>query len=115
MSYIRTGMESSPPCSECRAIARELAEAYAEAWDSADPHARRAWTAIIKMRSEEDAQRAEELLRSMPPRSDLRAAAEFNEVRRLRKLQNTPIMLALNKKYSHESRTGHRVNPEIVF
>lgn len=50
-------------CDECEAIARELAEAYAEAWASSDQHTKDAWTSVYKLigRTEEDAERAENL------------------------------------------------------
>jgi hypothetical protein len=55
-------MQSSESCRECNTIAEELAMAYKQAWDSADPATRRAWTAIYKMNTEENVQRVEELM-----------------------------------------------------
>ena len=80
--------------------------AYADAWDSADPHTRRAWSAIRKMKTEDDVQRVEELLLSKPPR-DFRGPLEINAM--LRWLKQNPILLALQKKDAHETRTGHKV------
>jgi hypothetical protein len=62
-------MQSSESCRECNTIAEELAMAYKQAWDSADPATRRAWTAIYKMNTEEDVQRVEELMQDRPHRT----------------------------------------------
>jgi hypothetical protein len=99
-------MERTAPCRECDAIAEELALAYAEAWDSADPHSRRAWRALLSMRTEDDVQRAEELLQSKP-QAGLRDTVELGEL--VRKLSRSPILCALQKKAAHETRTGHKV------
>ena len=97
-------MEIPLTCSECQAIVRELAEAYAEAWDAADPGTQQAWSACQKMigGTEEDVQRAEELTRRIPPR------ANFDD-QYLLGLQRTPLFRAWQKKYAHESRTRHTV------
>ena len=99
-------MESRAPCRECHAIADELALAYAEAWDSADPHTRRAWKAIHKMRTEDDLQRAEELLQSKPQPGS-RGTLDVGEM--VRRLSRSPILRAQQKKAAHETRTGHKV------
>jgi hypothetical protein len=100
-------MENAAPCHECHAIADELALAYAEAWDSADPHTRRAWKAIQKMRTEDDVQRAEELLQTKS-QPGVRGVSDLGEM--VRRLSRSPILRALQKKAAHELRTGHKVS-----
>jgi hypothetical protein len=97
-------MESSEPCRECKTIAEELAMAYKQAWETADPATRRAWTAIRKMSTEEEMQRVEELLQSRP-RLNTQSSLAPNAV--LRHLEN-PILRTLLKKDAHECSTGHR-------
>lgn len=83
-------------CSECQAIARELSEAYAEAWANADHQTREASLAVQKLLggTEEDAERAEELVANAKP-LDYRQR----------------IQRALLKKYTHQARTGHKIPP----
>ena len=101
-------MESSSPCRECESIARKLVEAYVEAWESADLQTRQAWRAIRNMRTEQDVSLAEESMSQ--PRPGFRGPAEPGELMRwLRRLTNSPIMLALRKKDAHESSSGHKV------
>jgi len=59
-------MASCNDCDECRALAQDLRDAYADA--SSNPAVRDAWLATHKMigGTEEDAQRAEELLKALP-------------------------------------------------
>ena len=97
-------MATSECCPECKTIARELATAYMQAWDTADPATRRAWTAIRKMNTEEDVQRLEGLLQG-PPRRALKVAG-LNEV--LGHPEN-PILRVMLKKDAHECSTGHRI------
>jgi hypothetical protein len=80
-------------CDECKAIAQELREAYAEAWDSSDQVSKDAWLATYQMigGTEDDATRAEELV----------PVAQFQEPRRINQ--------ALHKKFAHEARSGHKV------
>ena len=61
-------MASSNECDVCRALARDLSDAYADFWASSDQAVREAWLATHKMigGTEEDAQRAEELLKALP-------------------------------------------------
>jgi hypothetical protein len=88
-------MKSPEPCRECKTIAEELAMAYAQAWDSADPATRRAWTAIRKMSTEEEVQCVEELLQGRPRRNTQHFG---NSIQRI-----------LLKKDAHERNTGHRI------
>ena len=87
-------MGRSIPCDECEAIAREVASAYAEAWASSDQNTKDAWTAVYKLigGTEQDAEKAEELT----------TRARFRDP--------LTINRALQKKFSHEARTGHRIS-----
>jgi len=86
-------MNNFAACKECEAIALELREACADAWISSDEESRDAWIATYKLigGTEEDAVRAEELV----------AAAQFLEPLRINR--------ALEKKFAHEARSGHKV------
>jgi hypothetical protein len=86
-------MTNPASCDECEAIARELDEAYLEAWISSDQTTRDAWIATYKLigGTEEDAARADELI----PRARIR-----NPLR---------IRQALVKKFTHEARSRHKV------
>lgn len=61
-------MASSNDCDECRALAQDLRDAYADVLASSDQAVRDGWLATYKMigGTEEDAQRAEELLKPLP-------------------------------------------------
>jgi hypothetical protein len=61
-------MATSNECDACRALAQDLRDAYADFWASSDQAVRDAWLATHRMigGTEEDAQRAEELLRALP-------------------------------------------------
>jgi hypothetical protein len=98
-------MENSESCRECKIIAEELAMAYTQAWDTADPATQRAWTAIRKMNTEEEVQRVEELLQGRSRRST-QSSLGFNDV--VRHPEN-PILRVLLKKDVHECSTGHRI------
>jgi hypothetical protein len=54
-------------CRECETIARELGEAYADAWASCDRQTKEAWVAVYRMigGTERDAESAEELTRKI--------------------------------------------------
>jgi hypothetical protein len=62
-------MASLHKCQECRAIAQALRDAYEDAWAASGQKLRDAWLATQKMieGTEEDAQRAEELLQAVAP------------------------------------------------
>jgi hypothetical protein len=104
-------MKSPEPCRECQIIAEELATAYAQVWDTADPAMRRAWTAIRKMSTEEEAQRVDELLQSWPgfnrQNSIGQTSLGINHV--LPQYPDNPILRVLWKKAAHECQTGHRI------
>jgi hypothetical protein len=80
-------------CDECEAIAEELGEAYADAWFSADQVSKDAWIAVRTLigGTEQDAVRAEEVI--------LRARFQ-NPLR---------INQALQRKFAHEARSGHKI------
>ena len=86
-------MNNRASCHECEAIARELGEAYAEAWISCDQASRDAWVAMYQLvgGTEEDLLRAEELI----------SHARFQDLRRLHR--------ALRRKLVHEARSGHKI------
>jgi len=73
---------------------RELAEAYAEQWAQSDQPTRDAWQAFYRMigGTEEDAKRAEELVRG----------AKFQD--------RTRIKLAVKKMLRHRAQTGHKLS-----
>jgi len=83
-------------CEECKAIAQELSEAYADAWASSDQASRDAWTATYRLigGTEEDAERAEALV----------PAARFRDPSRINR--------ALHNKFAHQARSGHRITWE---
>ena len=97
-------MATSNDCDECRALAQDLRVAYAEACN--DLAVRDAWLATHKMigGTEEDAQRAEELLKALPQaeRYDTRIPQGLSLVNP--KLREVFRNLAL-----HFVRTGHTV------
>jgi hypothetical protein len=90
---IIAAMNNRSSCEECQAIARELGEAYAEAWNSADQASRDAWAATYNLigGTENDAERAEELI----PRARFR--------------DPLPVNQALRRRFVHETRSGHKV------
>jgi DNA-binding SARP family transcriptional activator len=101
-------METPESCRECKAIAEELAIAYVQAWDNADPATRQGWTAIyrIRMRTEEDLQRVEELLQDRR-RHKTQSSFKPNEVVRHRE---NPILRAWLKK---GPRAQHRPSDKV--
>jgi hypothetical protein len=92
-------MDKYARCGECQAIAKELGEAYADAWDSSDRRTREAWDAIYKLigGTEEDAERAEQLAPTAVFREPLR------------------INGALQTKFAHEARVGHKVDWPVLL
>lgn len=90
----------------CRALAQDLRNAYADFWASSDQAVRDAWLATHKMigGSEEDAQRAEELLKALPqietydPRIP---SAIFRH--------NPRLLEVVRNMNQHLARTGHSV------
>jgi hypothetical protein len=87
-------MTNPASCNDCAAIARELDDAYAEAWTSGDRAFRDAAVATYKLigGTEEDAARAEALV----PAAGLRGPAlRINRV--------------LQTKLIHEARSGHKM------
>lgn len=92
-------------CRECEAIAEELAQAYADAWASTDPETKKAWIAVHRMigGTEQDAERAEELVRKFEIREAL--AAKIEPAYFLRQIGQT-----FRRKLFHEARTGHKIS-----
>lgn len=101
-------MATSDECAVCRALAQEIRDAYADLWASSDQAVRDAWLATHKMigGTEEDAQRAEELLKALPQREryDTRIPQELPQLNP--KLCEAFLNIAL-----HFARTGHTVRP----
>jgi len=99
-----TQMATSNDCDECRALAQDLREAYADA--SSDQAVRDAWLATQKMigGTEEDAQRAEELLKALPrtERYDTRIPNGLF-------LVNPKLRKVFRNMALHFARTGHSV------
>ena len=99
-------MGSAAECDECRAIAQDLRDAYADAWASSDQAVRDAWPATHKMigGTEEDAQLAEELLKAL-------LQAERHNVRIPQALSsdNPKYREAILNMALHFARTGPRV------
>jgi hypothetical protein len=79
-------------CAECRSIAREMAEAYAEAWHSGGDRFRTVLAARNGLfgGTEEDVVRAEEAFAQAPS------------------VGSAGIRDAIRKWYLHVARTGHR-------
>ena len=77
-------MATSRECEVCRALAQEIRDAYADLWAFSDQAVRDAWLATHKMigGTEEDAQRAEDLLKALPQteRYDTRIPQGFSRV-----------------------------------
>jgi hypothetical protein len=82
-------------CDECKAIAQELWEAYADTWISSDQASRDAFVATLKLigGTEDDAAQAEVLI------PHVRIQASISE--RTRR--------GLSNKFAHEARSGHNV------
>jgi hypothetical protein len=102
-------MASSNDCDECRALAQDLRDAYVDA--SSDQAVRDAWLATRKMigGTEEDAQRAEQLLKPLPQalRYDTHTPSGLS-------LVNPKLREAFRKLFLHFARTGHTVRrPEF--
>jgi hypothetical protein len=99
-------MGSADACDECRAIAQDLRDAYADVWASSGQAVRDAWLATHKMigGTEEDAQRAEGLLKALPQpeRYDARIPQAASPV-------NPKFHEAFRNMFLHFTRTGHRV------
>jgi len=97
-------MAASNDCDECRALAQDLRDAYADA--SSDPAVRNAWLATQKMigGTEEDAQRAEQLLKPLPQagRYDTRIPQGLSQI-------NPKLREVFRKLALHFARTGHTV------
>jgi hypothetical protein len=99
-------MASSKDCDECRGLTQDLRDAYADFWASSDQAVRDAWLATHKMigGTEEDAQRAEELLKAVPqgetydPRNP---PALFRD--------NPKLLEVIRNVNLHLSRAGHIV------
>lgn len=90
----------------CRALAQDLRNAYADFWASSDQAVRDAWLATHKMigGTEEDAQRAEELLRALPQAETYDARippALFRD--------NPKFCEVIRNMNQHLARTGHSV------
>ena len=96
-------MASSNDCDECRALAQNLRDAYADALASSD-QVRDGWLATHKMigGTEEDAQRAEELLKPLPQagRFDTRIPQGLSRV-------NPKLREVFRNMALHFARTGH--------
>jgi hypothetical protein len=99
-------MASSNDCDECRALAQDLRDAYVDA--SSDQAVRDAWLATRKMigGTEEDAQRAEQLLKPLPQalRYDTRIPQGLS-------LVNPKLREVFRNMALHFARTGHTVRP----
>jgi hypothetical protein len=94
-------MATSNECEVCRALAQDLRDAYADVWASSDQAVRDAWLATHKMigGTEEDAQRAEELLNALPQARIPQGLS----------LVNPKLREAFRNMALHFARTGHRV------
>jgi|ERR1700693_2992017 hypothetical protein len=86
-------MSNHVSCDECEDIAREIAEAYRDAWISGDQAFRDAWVATYQLigGTEEDASRTQELVSAAHVRNPLR------------------INRVLHRKLAHEARSGHKI------
>ena len=84
---------NEPACTECRAIAQEILDAYREAWDLGSEAFREAWAARNRLigGTEQDVFRAEEAFAKVQPSSSAR------------------IGDALHRLLVHRVRTGHRL------
>src|ERR1700724_1697985 len=87
-------MKTHRCCEDRQAIAREIGEAYSDAWAFGGQAFRDAWMATQNLigGTEEDAGRAEELLFTSPCRDPLR------------------INRALHRKLAHEARSGQHIS-----
>jgi hypothetical protein len=106
-------MAKSDECDLCSTLAQELRDAYAKVWESSDQAVRDAWLATHKMigGTEEDAQRAEELLKALPQaeRYDTRIPQGLYMV-------NPKLREVFQNMALHFARTGHRVRlPDFPF
>jgi hypothetical protein len=101
-------MATSDDCDVCRALAQEIRDAYADLWASSDQAVRDARLATHKMigGTEEDAQRAEDLLKALPQteRHDPRIPQGFSRV-------NPKLREVFQNMALHFTRTGHTVRP----
>jgi hypothetical protein len=99
-------MASSDNCDECRALVQDLRDAYADA--CSDPAVRDSWLATHKMigGTEEDAQRAEELLKALP-----KAEKYGTGIPQGLSLVNPKLREAFRDLALHFARTGHSVRP----
>jgi hypothetical protein len=97
-------MASRNDCHECRALAEDLRDAYADA--CSDPAVRDAQLATRKMigGSEEDALRAEELLKALPPTERYEAGIPQGL-----SLVNPKLREVFRNMALHFARTGHSV------
>ena len=94
----------SNDCDECRALAQDLRDAYADA--CSDPAVRDAQLATRKMigGTEEDAQRAEELLKALP-----KAERYGTSIPQGLSLVNPKLREVFRNMALHFARTGHSV------
>jgi hypothetical protein len=103
-------MASSNDCDECRALAQNLRDAYSDALASSDQAVRDGWLATLKMigGTEEDAQRAEELLKPLPQagRYDTHIPQGLSRV-------NPKLCEVFRNMALHFARTGHSVRPPV--
>jgi len=95
-------MATSEECDVCRALVQDLLDAYA----SSDQAVRDAWLATRKMigGTEEDAQRAEELLKALP-----QAERYDTRIPQGSSLVSPKFREAFRNMARHFARTGHRV------
>ena len=95
-------MATSEECDVCRALVQDLLDAYV----SSDQAVRDAWLATRKMigGTEEDAQRAEELLKALP-----QAERYDTRIPQGSSLVNPKFREAFRNMARHFARTGHRV------
>lgn len=103
-------MATSKECDVCQALAQDLGDAYADFWASSDQAVRDAWLATHKMigGTEEDAQRAEELLSALPQ-------AETYDPRIPPALfrDNPKFLEVIRNMNLHLARTGHVVRLRV--
>jgi len=88
--------EENFSCAECQAIACELNEAFAEAYEQTSDAADALYGLIGG--TEQDAERADELIGAYKISADSRLPARVR-----------PVMAAIWRSYEHAARTGHRM------
>jgi hypothetical protein len=99
-------MATSKECDVCRALAQDLGDAYTDFWASSDQVVRDAWLATHKMigGTEEDARRAEELLRALP-----QAETYDPRIPSMLFRDNPKFLEVIRNMNLHLARTGHIV------